>query len=563
MASSKPVRCGPCNQDKVSIKADIWCYNCDEGLCSTCSGHHKRFKSTVDHKTIDIQTYYRHKHPVCSIKTECDAHGEHLNLYCPSHLMPCCDECISSHHSKCTGIKSLAKVVDETKIDNSKGSVEKEITSILHFLNKMANEKSRNIKKGEHQYGSIKESISNIRREINQHLEQLEKKLCKEADTTWDREKSKLKGFISEIEEKKKKVKKIQDDLHAGTIRTSKLQSFLWIHIVEQKVHQYRQYVEDVESNKEANQVDIQIRQNGETEKILSELKSLKTFGDVKVVKSDRTKIRVTSLNRRAQVDSREQSNIHNMTMNILTKTKMNIGKYISDMICLTNERVIVVEEKGKVNLLTSDGRLQKQLPISDKPFSVTQINQDTIAITFPDRKDIKIFNLETETVTKLITLGKACMGLSFCNNYLAVGLNKDEIRIIDLDGNELKSIQVKSISYLEYLVYSHDRVIYTDYDDKAVYCFDESGTQVWKYTQSLLGPQGLCTDTFGNIIVADWRSQRIIVISKDGQDSKILLSEEDGLNNQKCIWYKYNEPYGFFCDSSGRYLAKFNFSNE
>ncbi|VDI60374.1 Hypothetical predicted protein [Mytilus galloprovincialis] len=563
MESSKPVRCGPCKQDKVSTTADNWCYNCDEGLCSTCFSHHKRRYSTGDHTTIDIQTYKKYKHHVSSVKTECDAHGEVLNKYCPSHLMPCCHECISIHHSKCAGIKSLSRVVDETKIENSKESVDKEITSILRFFNKMANEKSRNITKGEDQYESITESIRNTRREINRHLEQLEKTLCKEADTIWDREKSELKGFIGEIEEKKKEVKKMQVDLHTGTIRRSKLQSFLWIHIIEQKVHQYRQYVEDVESNKKGSQVDIQIKRNGETEKILSELKSLKNFGDVEVVKSDRTKRRVTHRYSTAQVKSREQSNIHKMTMNIFTKTKINIGKLISDMICLTNERVLVVEEKGKVNLLSSDGRLQKQLPISDKPFSVTQIDQDNIAITFPDRNDIKIFNMETETVTKLITLDKACIGLSFFNNSLAVGLDKDEIRIINLEGNKLKSIRVKNKSYLEYLVYCHTRVIYTDYEDKSVYCVDESGVQIWKFAKDLLGPHGLCTDTYGNVIVADWRSQRIIVISKDGQYSKVLLSEEDGLQNQKCLWHNHNEPYGFFCDSSGRYLVKFKFSNE
>ncbi|CAG2217581.1 unnamed protein product [Mytilus edulis] len=202
-------------------------------------------------------------------------------------------------------------------------------------------------------------------------------------------------------------------------------------------------------------------------ERILSELKSIKTFGDVEVVKTDKDN---KSPNKGAQVESRQQSNIHNMTMNIFTKTKINIGKLISDMICLTNERVLVVEEKGKVNILSSDGRFQKQLPISDKPYGVTQIDKDNIAITFPDRNDIKIFNMETETVTKLITLDKSCMGLSFFKNSLAAGLNKDEIRIIDLEGNKLKSIQVKSISYLEYLVYCHARVIYTDYKDKSVY---------------------------------------------------------------------------------------------
>ncbi|CAG2217574.1 unnamed protein product [Mytilus edulis] len=164
MESSKPVRCGPCKQDKVSTTADNWCYNCDEGLCSTCFSHHKRRYSTGDHTTIDIQTYKKYKHHVSSVKTECDAHGEVLNKYCPSHLMPCCHECISIHHSKCAGIKSLSRVVDETKIENSKESIDKEITSILRFFNKMANEKSRNITKGEDQYESITESIRNTRR---------------------------------------------------------------------------------------------------------------------------------------------------------------------------------------------------------------------------------------------------------------------------------------------------------------------------------------------------------------------------------------------------------------
>ncbi|VDI08545.1 Hypothetical predicted protein [Mytilus galloprovincialis] len=116
MASSKPIPCGPCIEGKVNTKADIWCYNCDEGLCSTCSGHHRRSKGTRDHKIIGIKSY---KPSVQVIETQCDKHGQQLNLYCPSHLMPCCDECISNSHSKCTGIKSLASVVEKTKIEKS------------------------------------------------------------------------------------------------------------------------------------------------------------------------------------------------------------------------------------------------------------------------------------------------------------------------------------------------------------------------------------------------------------------------------------------------------------
>ncbi|CAC5408965.1 unnamed protein product [Mytilus coruscus] len=159
MASSKPIPCGPCQEGKVKTKADIWCYNCDEGLCSTCSGHHKRSKGTRDHKTIDIKCY---KPSIVAIKTECDKHGQQLNLYCPSHLMPCCDQCISTSHSKCTGIKSLASVVEKTKIEKSTQSVQKQIDSIKYFLDKLINNKSKNIKRSEQENDNIKELIHEI-----------------------------------------------------------------------------------------------------------------------------------------------------------------------------------------------------------------------------------------------------------------------------------------------------------------------------------------------------------------------------------------------------------------
>ncbi|CAG2244332.1 unnamed protein product [Mytilus edulis] len=210
------------------------------------------------------------------------------------------------------------------------------------------------------------------------------------------------------------------------------------------------------------------------------------------------------------------------MTINIERNIEINIGN-ISDMICLMDGRLIIVEWLNKVNLLTPDGKLLKKLPIPGGAFSVTQINEDTIAITYPREKAIKIFNMENETVTKVITLDKGCWGLSSSDDSLVVGLNKDEIRIIDLEGNTLKSIQVECKSNLLHLVYCNDRVIYSDYNGKAVYCVDQSGQQIWQYKQDLSGPMGLCTDTYGNIIVADYNSHRIIVISKDGKESKVL----------------------------------------
>ncbi|CAG2244414.1 unnamed protein product [Mytilus edulis] len=133
-------------KEKNNTKADIWCYNCDKGLCLRCSGHHKRYKLSRDHRIIDIKI---HKPSIHAIRSVCDKHGQHLNLYCPCHLMPCCEECISSSHSKCTGIKYLAGVVEKTNIEKSKESLYIDIYSTLDILNELVNDKSGNNKRGE------------------------------------------------------------------------------------------------------------------------------------------------------------------------------------------------------------------------------------------------------------------------------------------------------------------------------------------------------------------------------------------------------------------------------
>ncbi|CAG2255553.1 unnamed protein product [Mytilus edulis] len=413
MASSKPIQCGPCQEGTVQTKADIWCNNCDEGLCSTCSGHHKRSKLSRHHKTIDINI---HKPSIHAIKTVCDKHYQQLNLYCTGHLMPCCDECISTI-----------------------------------------------------------------------------------------------------------------------TTKSSKLHSFLEVHQIEQQVHQCQRFVEDLEDDDRAKELEIKLKHNEEIDELLCKLESLESLGEVIV-----DKIEIAEENR---------------------GTSVRRGAQINDMICLMDGRVIISQDTGEVNLLTPDGKLEKQFTISGEANSVTQINQDIIAITYYNERAIKMFNMEKETVTKVIKLDKVCWGLSFSNNSFAVGLDNNEIRIIDLEGNTLKSIPVQSKTILDFVVHCNDRVIYSDYEGKAIYCVDESGTQIWKYKQELSFPAGLCTDSYGNIFVADYGPRSIIVISKDEKDSKALINEEDRPKKPWCICFKHNESSGFICDYLGTNLTKFNLS--
>ncbi|CAG2244415.1 unnamed protein product [Mytilus edulis] len=299
----------------------------------------------------------------------------------------------------------------------------------------------------------------------------------------------------------------MKEHLHGVKTHSSKLQSFLEVHQIEQEVHQCLRYVEGIEDDDRVKEFEIKLKQNDEINNTISKLESLESLGEVFV---DKTRIRMkreSSVRRGAQVQAPEQSNINNMTMNIETKIRINMEKkenMIGDMICLMDGRVIiVVENLGKVHILTADGKLQKKLSIP--------------------------------------------------------GLNANEIRFIDLEGTTLISIPVQSESLLSSFVHYNDRVIYADYTGSAVYCVDKTGVQIWGYKQDLSEPVGLCTDLYGNIIVTDHGSNRILVISKDGQNSKVLLSEEGGLKYPWRICFKSNESSGFISDYFGKYLTKFN----
>ncbi|VDI17662.1 Hypothetical predicted protein [Mytilus galloprovincialis] len=222
----------------------------------------------------------------------------------------------------------------------------------------------------------------------------------------------------------------MQDNLLSVKTHSSKLHTFLGIHQIEQQVHQYQQYVDDLEKEDSAKEFNIKMNQNDEIEKIVSQLESQHSLREITVAKTETKLNRVPIMRREAQVQSREQSSISNMIMNIETKIDMNI------------------------------------------------------------------------------------------------------------------------------------RVIYSGHNSNAVCCVDESGKQIWLYGQDLLGPWGLCTDTYGNIFVIDQQFKKVIVISKDGQNSKVLINEEDRLEELQCICFNHNESSGFMCDLNGTYIAKFNVSS-
>ncbi|CAG2212367.1 unnamed protein product [Mytilus edulis] len=174
----------------------------------------------------------------------------------------------------------------------------------------------------------------------------------------------------------------------------------------------------------------------------------------------------------------------------------------------------------------------------------------------------IKIINLNNESVDKVIKLYKKCLGLSSLNKTIAVGLHlqrNDEIRVIDLDGNTLKSVNVASENLLFEFLFTNNGIIFSDNHCLTLSFVDWKGKQVWEFkSEDLKDPQGICTDNYGNIFIADDISDKVVGISRDGKRSHVFLSEKDGIEEVRSICFCKLESAVFISDVNGSYLAKY-----
>jgi hypothetical protein len=56
--SISPSFCGICDIRHISKPSEVWCPQCEEGLCTECIEHHSLAKPCRNHTTIPIHVLY-------------------------------------------------------------------------------------------------------------------------------------------------------------------------------------------------------------------------------------------------------------------------------------------------------------------------------------------------------------------------------------------------------------------------------------------------------------------------------------------------------------------------
>ncbi|XP_052103626.1 uncharacterized protein LOC127737132 [Mytilus californianus] len=540
MASFIP--CGPCGHEGNTQNAEKWCTDCNEGFCNVCEKAHKSMRMSRDHNLILIEDYRKIEN--VNVCVQCEKHGSKLEMYCKIHEKAICIACFPTKHKDCSdAIISLAEAAKNAKTSTALTDLEHTIYETLVNIQECVNDREAATEKIEIQEKIIKKRIFDTRETINKHLDDLERKLLNELTTIYTSCKSNYGSIQNKLNEMEKEIKRLHEQTSQLKRFAPDIQVFLSTHQMNKEIHDEVKSITKTLSSVMNYNIEIEIHQG-----ITSLLKDVDYFARVKVDEStincpfkdskiDQAQIQVPT---RQQVPTTRS--VHNTKLKLREKiTFEQKGKKIDIIGCaiLANGNLLFADNAGKNVLMEYNefGLFIRDIPVSGKPWNLTVIETDQIAVSYNTLKYIEVIDFTKMTVLKTVTFKNNCRGISYSDGKIYVVVLREGIVVLDMEGTTLDTIQcdmsVRNITTIE------DRIYYTVPFTSTVKCCTTTGNNIWNFKDtSLNSPGGIVTDSAENVFVVGILSDNLMILQDDGKINKTLLTKADGLDKPSRLYY-------------------------
>ncbi|XP_063408784.1 uncharacterized protein LOC134692263 [Mytilus trossulus] len=553
MATAEPL-CDVCQLQNISKPAASWCSECEEAICIECDDLHTRRKLTKNHKTISIRDYLNLPRSALEIKHHCSVHEEKYEFYCTNHVLPCCVKCVKEDHKKCE-IDSLRDVVQNIKTSSSVTNIEHNLSEIQSIFQKIRDEKRRNVKHIDEKTTTYQKEIADFRKQISCHLDALESEMNKNLKDKQNEVKTTIQSFISEIDSKIKLVEIAINNINQMKSHATDLQVFLALREIEKDVEKELSYIKDIKSKPEMKTVDVQCKVS---DGLKSFQKDINSWGKISIKTSDSsvcTDLEVTT-EKQAQIilpsKRREYvTDIHSITLKKNTSFKVQSEKIrLTGCEILPGGEILLVNQTDKTILMyNKSGSRIKEFKQQWKPFDITYIDKDMIAISFVHEKKVCTLNTKYEQLDTIFKSPVDVCGMAYKDGKLYVRCAAKGIRIMTISGTLISDFTFNSTSTPRLCVGSSGQIYYPIWKEKRVVCCDGQGNTQWTVTNDLLTEVYGITCGLNDVVFAADNTGGITVISSDGHQIKRILDKSRGLNYPFCIHFNVKRNQLLVCN--------------
>ncbi|XP_045173495.2 uncharacterized protein LOC123535039 [Mercenaria mercenaria] len=539
--------CLPCKQEGSRVQAFGYCQNCAEHLCETCYKVHTKPSPLRNHILLDKTQMPKTQDPsrptIPQDLTEtCQQHnGKIIEYFCNDHKTLGCSPCMTMNHRNCK-IDYIPDVSRTYIASPQYQSLLQALQTLHENVHEIAKSMKKNKKLIQENQDKVKADIQKFRHEINIKLDEWEARIYKEIESLFSREHQRIDSTLTKCHEMTRKIETQQRMFK--TLERDKKCNMMFIHGQEREESIKGDKKTEQKLKQETKAMDYIFEPNSTIKNLLKTETTLGTLfntgGESKPTPiQDQVADNRTTLSTHFQLGPRQHANVSSSGVSVTLIDQINVKTVSDDYDCMIRGLAVIdtyrlaVADYSNHTIKMIDLKqmaVVSKLKLNSYPWDVTLLPDNQLAVTLPSEDLIQILSFSNGlSKDRQLAVKGECYGLAFKEKSLIVGMKDGKVRILNLSGKVVKTMECGVADYVYYVtVCSNDRYIYASCGSR-VTCFNMAGEDLLRFThENLIIADGLAVLEDGSILVCYCGNRSIHLISENMKSSRIILQETD-----------------------------------
>jgi DNA-binding beta-propeller fold protein YncE len=502
--------------------------------------------------TVPIKEYIKLPIYILKIKEFCEKHDERYQMFCKSHDSPCCRKCTIENHKECKQVVIIEDIIEDVKTSVSFDDLQQQLSVISKNIKRIRENRLTNADLIRKQKEGVEKDIRDLRETMNNHLDKLQEKLTTELIQVEVKTNNGIQELLTTLQRKEEEIYQSQINIENIKKYASELQSFLGLKQIPGISMKNENYIQSLIEDDNLKQIKLSFKAD---DQILNLFNNVNSFGKIIIeTKSSDVDIEAYKLNQAQQsVVSIPMKSVNDVMLKRRQRIKTDLANVIGCCILSNGKMVFVNYYPGEVIVVRKDGSKDFTINIrSGNPLDVTCIDSNTIAVSIIDKDNqVHIIDLNKRSITRRIKIKSTVWGIAYNDGSLICCTEEEGLIRIDLKDNSITPVVRCSLLTWSHVTTHGNNIYYTNDTTHTVTSCDINGKVQWEFYDEnvLVSPTGITTDNNNNIYVVSEGSNSLVVISPDGQNYKVLLSDRDELNL----------PWTIYCDRASNQLLLTN----
>ena len=594
---SFPIDCDPCDYNQISKKAAAYCQECEEYLCEPCKTAHEKLKLTRSHKLLsgELMPPKRSARKGAVLDTVlCSCMKNEVSVYCKEHDSLVCVNCGALHHRRChtSDIGDISKDFD---VDSTEETIDN-WNELNETLTSLAESREEDLSNLSLEAKDCRDRAKQFREELSIKLESMEAKTLSEIDILKTQEKKTITQQLDTCKAAQNSLDMDRRNLILAKERNDRQSIFVYNIQLSQAIKSLTTITDEI--TKEVYQPHISFecnpaitiagdqdlgtvkchtsrtpQQMGRREQVDWLSLSSWCLGIVVwlflavpwvclefligVFTDHTVKCHSTRTLQQKGFDEMSVTARNQVSVKVPSDTR---DAQITGSAFLPSGQLILCDwNNNKLKLLDENLQMKESIDLPERPRDIAVVNQHQVIVIFPYKQYLQFIQVTPSlALGHTVDLGMACWGVIVSRESIYIsfsGAGGGKIGIYDLTGKKKRIIDPYNgkdgkvlIKYPWYIAVSNDEKIFVSgYDVQSstptVYCLESSGNVLYTVSNPLFKDcSGISVDENENLLVCDWRSHKVFLITKDGKEVRELLTEKDGLSWPRTVSFRRSD---------------------